>query len=263
MIEEIISFDLYGKTAHFRKYYSSSTALSYTLPPKTTILGLIGAIIGLPRDSYYDEFDDWYVSVQIISPVRKIFQKMNFLKVEDTKIGIEKTNSHVTGELQRTQVSFEVVAPIDLRKGVVKYRIYIGVSDTSDERYMKLKKFLSNDYNTFGISLGAANMLGFVENYCSKCEFQSINLGNMVDIHSWAQTKMIQLQTSSKNFEVEQDTIPLKFESETKDNIVIRRASIVKELIYPTTLNGMPVKILNNECFYKIQNETFYNIALL
>jgi CRISPR-associated protein Cas5h len=52
---EIISFDVGGKMAHFRKYYANNTALSYTVPPRTTLMGLLAAILGRGRDTYYKE----------------------------------------------------------------------------------------------------------------------------------------------------------------------------------------------------------------
>jgi len=34
---EILSFDIVGKFAHFKKYYANNTALSFSIPPRTTI----------------------------------------------------------------------------------------------------------------------------------------------------------------------------------------------------------------------------------
>ena len=268
MIQEIISFDLCGKFAHFRKYYSSSTALSYTIPPKTTILGLVAAIIGLPRDSYYDSLGDLYIGVQILSPIRKIFQKMNYLKIEGIKLALTKSKqldvakkNDVTGEGSRTQVSVELIAPLKIREGIITYRIYIGTSKP-DQNFLKLKEFLKQQYNVFGVSLGAANMLGYIEDYCFSCDFKKLETENAV-IHSSALAENVQLQPNGLSFIVEQDSIPLRLERVDKKGIITRRASLVKEIIYPTTLDGMPVKILDKSNFYTIQNNNLYNIALL
>ena len=53
---EILAFNIRGKFAHFRKFYSNSSALSYFIPPRTTIIGLIAGMLGLERDSYYEDF---------------------------------------------------------------------------------------------------------------------------------------------------------------------------------------------------------------
>lgn len=63
---KIIIFELWGKFAHFRKFYTNSSSLSYSVPPRTTIEGIIAAILGYERDSYYEKFnpDNLYVAVR-------------------------------------------------------------------------------------------------------------------------------------------------------------------------------------------------------
>ena len=48
---QVLTFDLVGKMAHFRKYYANNTAMSFSVPPRTTLMGVLAAILGLPRDS--------------------------------------------------------------------------------------------------------------------------------------------------------------------------------------------------------------------
>ena len=50
---KLLIFDIIGKFAHFRKYYSNSSALSFGAPPRTTICGMVAAILGMEKDSYY------------------------------------------------------------------------------------------------------------------------------------------------------------------------------------------------------------------
>lgn len=47
---ELINFQLSGRCAHFLRAEASVSALSYPVPPRTVILGIIGAVIGLPKD---------------------------------------------------------------------------------------------------------------------------------------------------------------------------------------------------------------------
>ncbi|MCS7245973.1 MAG: CRISPR-associated protein Cas5, partial [candidate division WOR-3 bacterium] len=46
----LISFELKGKFAHFRAFYSNATAISYYFPPRTTLVGLVAGILGRERD---------------------------------------------------------------------------------------------------------------------------------------------------------------------------------------------------------------------
>ena len=48
---KIIVFDIKGKFAHFRKFYTNSSSLTYGIPPRTAICGILAAILGLERDS--------------------------------------------------------------------------------------------------------------------------------------------------------------------------------------------------------------------
>lgn len=47
----LVSFQLSGRFAHFLRAEAGASALSYPIPPRTVILGLIGAVLGLRKDS--------------------------------------------------------------------------------------------------------------------------------------------------------------------------------------------------------------------
>lgn len=47
---QLTSFRLRGRFAHFLRAEASASALSYPLPPRTVILGVLGAILGLQKD---------------------------------------------------------------------------------------------------------------------------------------------------------------------------------------------------------------------
>jgi len=47
---KLISFRLNGYIAHFLRAEASASALSYPVPPRTVILGILGAILGLSKD---------------------------------------------------------------------------------------------------------------------------------------------------------------------------------------------------------------------
>lgn len=46
--KRVLSFSLEGQFAHFRRGYSSRTALTFPFPPKTALAGVVGAILGTP-----------------------------------------------------------------------------------------------------------------------------------------------------------------------------------------------------------------------
>ncbi|WP_024833238.1 CRISPR-associated protein Cas5 [Ruminiclostridium josui] len=159
---KVLSFELNGKMAHFRKYYSNSTALSYMLPPVATIKGILAGLLGYERDTYYNLFtnDLCKVAICVNSPIKKITQRMNLLKVER----ISQLNGSAAN---RTQNDTEFIIPKDIRTGYVSYKIIFWHSETSviDE----LSKLLCKDtgyYSSKGIcmALGSAQCIGWIQN---------------------------------------------------------------------------------------------------
>lgn len=53
----IAIFSYSGRFAHFLKAEASASALSYPVPPRTVLLGVIGAVLGLPKDTPQIELD--------------------------------------------------------------------------------------------------------------------------------------------------------------------------------------------------------------
>ncbi|NLA44693.1 MAG: CRISPR-associated protein Cas5, partial [Candidatus Cloacimonetes bacterium] len=52
--DQVLELKLSGKFAHFRKFYTNASSLTYMLPPRTTVCGLLASMLQIPRDNYYD-----------------------------------------------------------------------------------------------------------------------------------------------------------------------------------------------------------------
>ncbi len=57
---KIMVFDIWGDYAHFKKIYSTTSALSYVVPTKTSLYGFVGAVLGLEKqgNQYLRSFQD-------------------------------------------------------------------------------------------------------------------------------------------------------------------------------------------------------------
>jgi len=259
MLEDLISFDLCGKVAHFRKFYSTSSALTHTIPPRTTILGILAAIIGEYRDTYYENMDDLLIGVQVISPMKKIFQKFNFLKIDsknfDLFAGIAPN---------RTQTSVELIIPINIREEDLKFRVFVGTNNKEHIKYKKLKKYLKNGWNEFGVTLGTAQFIGYLENVLEYDSFKKNEEDNIL-LSTAVQVEQVDFLTS-KNVSLEQDTFPLRMKiNSLKDaKITTRIASEVKPMIY--SIDGLPFGVNLNytdNVYVVLFEETNFNIALI
>lgn len=157
---EIISFDIVGKQAHFRKFYSNSTALSFTIPPRTTIMGMIANIMGIERDSYYNDFasDKIRISLGVKSKLKKTIHRLNYLKIESHK--------DLKGRKGRTQIPVEIISGHDMRKDDVSYRIYLSYHNKGKNIFNIIKALLLTKTPIYNLSLGAANLSASLQNIC-------------------------------------------------------------------------------------------------
>lgn len=156
---KVISFHLKGKMAHFRRYYSNSSALSYTIPPRTTIVGMIAGLLGYERDSYYEEFstERCKVAVGVRSPIKKQIHKLNLLMVK-------KSNDLNASQEHHSQTATEVVMPENIRSDMVDYQIWMAHTDQNIMNQFS-SLFTEIGYKTKGVSLalGTAQNLAWIE----------------------------------------------------------------------------------------------------
>jgi len=82
---EFVAFDLSAEYAHYRRPYAITTALSFPIPTRTALSGLLGAIVGLPKNETLAEFTDnkALIAVQVLEPVRFGHLSLNLLDTKD------------------------------------------------------------------------------------------------------------------------------------------------------------------------------------
>lgn len=208
----ILSFHLKGKMAHFRRYYSNSSALSYTIPPRTTIVGIVAGMLGYSRDSYYEEFSKELcrVAVSVRAPIKKQIQKLNLLMV--------KSPNDLNGSQEfHSQTATELVLPQNIRTGYIDYQIWLSHEDASIME--RLHSFISGPgYVSKGISvaLGTAQHLGWVED-ARMLEGQEAEEG-LAEIHSVIPSnKLLKIDfTHPATFRLYKEDMPLEFDKERK-----------------------------------------------
>lgn len=145
MNEEFLIFDLWGEMAHFRRYDTTSSPLSWPFPPRPTVFGILSAILGLDKRSYLTEFQDEAVTVAISLPnqQRPRSLRIAFNYTETKGVPLFRTTQH-------TQIRLEVLAD-------VRYRIFFR--HPSEERQKHLTELVRAHQSVYTVSLGLASML--------------------------------------------------------------------------------------------------------
>lgn len=156
---DVISFDISGKIAHFRKYYTNNTALSFSIPPRTTIIGMLAAICGLPKDSYYELFSSVNIDIGIalLTRTKKTIHRLNLLRILGP--------GDFRGSKGRIQTPYEIIIPDDIKSSTIIYRIFLRPREIPIEKYKCIKQLLQVKGNIFSLTLGAASFTASLLNY--------------------------------------------------------------------------------------------------
>ena len=71
----ILVFDLWSSYAHFKKPYTTTSPLTYSIPTRTSLAGILGALIGVDKDEYMDVFNqkNSKLAISIKRPIKGSF----------------------------------------------------------------------------------------------------------------------------------------------------------------------------------------------
>lgn len=149
-----LKFDLKASFGHMRRLEGTTVRQTHKCPPKTTIIGMLAAVIGRDRNSYYDDYNDWKVSV-VPHNIRTINIPTLFLSTNDevetisaNGVKIGKGVSSNTSQKNRQRIPVEyLVNP--------NYTIYVKSNETEDVLRSLQDRIESNNYHytpTLGIS---------------------------------------------------------------------------------------------------------------
>jgi len=152
MPDKVLVFDVWGDYAHFRKYYTTSSPLSFSIPPRTALIGLISAIVGLDKEEYLSRMTKKkaLVSLRILQPVKKIRLGINLINTKDGYWIPVKRGFHEP----RTQIRFEFLKD-------PKYRIYFRHRE--EDLYRSLRQNLSLHKSVYTPYLGISELLANFE----------------------------------------------------------------------------------------------------
>jgi len=152
-ILKLLSFQISGQFAHFRKFYTNASSLSYLIPPRTVIIGILASVLRYERDSYYEVFspEKFRISVAIApgTRIKKKMQSLNYLHPDYYRFLCKGTG---TAKGMHGQCKLELLIP---ESKTIDYTIYVGVvSEDSKKLLDDLEARIRQRDFGYGIYLG-------------------------------------------------------------------------------------------------------------
>jgi len=167
-MNKALVFDIWADYAHFKKYYTTTSPLTFSIPPKTTLYGIVSAILGFSKEEYLEYFQEGQckIAVQIKNPVKKTRINLNLI---DTK------KAALMAQIEtRTQIKTEFLKD-------AKYRIYF--MHQNENLYNDLKEKLKNHKSVYSISLGLSENLANFK-YIEEIELKKITENSWQEINT-------------------------------------------------------------------------------
>jgi len=138
----------------------------YTIPPRTALCGLIGAIIGLEKEGNdylkYFPTESAHIALRLLNPIKKTVIAENLINTKNAR------GPGMNLIINRTQIRFEFLKN-------QKYRIYFCYTDEEDGIYQKLKYNLTNHKTKYTPCLGLSENIA---NFKFVGEFEIKNLSS-------------------------------------------------------------------------------------
>lgn len=169
---QVIIFDVWSRFAYFRRHYTTTTASSHPLIPRSAIEGLIGAICGYNSENYPELLGDAKITVSIDGQTN--FGSKKFAK---SPFGIAYTHSDFWSQqvgkyLRRGGGGLNHV-PVPRSIEILQepsYRIYF--STDRDEVFQELIGNLRHHTTHYTPYLGTSNMIANFR-FVDLCEFST------------------------------------------------------------------------------------------
>jgi len=159
--ERCLSLTISGPWGHFRRVEGNVVKQTYRVIPRTTVAGLLAAVIGIGRDEYYDLFgpDRSWIAISPVEQLRTVNMPMNTLSTAD---------GDLTSLNARGKISVKLPDPTKLRQQhnyevLVDPAYRIDVALANQERYEQLRELLMAGKSHYVPSLGLSEHLAEIE----------------------------------------------------------------------------------------------------
>ena len=85
-------FEIWGKFASFRDPFTISQNISFPIPPKTTVAGMMASILGVEEYFEDEAFSSFHYSIVALNPIRKKSFSQNYINDYTSKVQTHLNN---------------------------------------------------------------------------------------------------------------------------------------------------------------------------
>lgn len=147
--EQFIAVDIWGDFAHFSHPSTVYSSITYPVPPKTAVMGFLGAVCGKKRDEYKKWLGEFYYAVSILKPIRKIKFSFNgiqkVLNMTYYEKGVMPSSKHKAKQFYKELI----VGP--------KYRLFLKIENENAKS--EIEHCISNHKSRYIPYLGINNCI--------------------------------------------------------------------------------------------------------
>lgn len=170
--KQVVVFDVWSKYAYFRRPYTTTTALTFNIVPRTAIEGLIGSILGFKSEEVYSKLLHSEIGIGLLNEVKKIpFSTTHIHSDFWSEMNSYLEGTKIQKKIFHTRVNLELLVE-------PKYRIFFYDENLSND----LSTFLRNHKTIFTPYLGTSSMIANFS-YIGNFEYDSARKKN-VDVFS-------------------------------------------------------------------------------
>lgn len=260
--KELLIFDISSEYGHFRKFNTTTSPLTYSVPTRPAIAGLIGSIIGIERETGPNKYkegavplpellsrQDASIAVQLLAPVKKTNIGFNLVSTKNFRdyfnINDKDAKGSIKDTYRRTQIEFELLKNPSFR---------IFISWQNQGLFQKLIESVKQNITHFTPYLGLSQFTAQLK-FIEVCQAELLGSDDYEDVVTAINLSNVKggdpIQFDYEAGRYTSDTMPIEMRS---DRIVTDYADVLVET------NGKPTRAkLNN--IYKTQQ--FGNISFL
>jgi len=176
MTQDLLIFEIWAPYAVFRRPETTTTALTYSIIPRSAAEGLVGAIIGLRFDETPHRLEKARIAVASQSPISKLPFSATYTDTKEIwpKIGMTLRPPRKSGSAEsKRQVMFRTRVKMEFLRAP-RYRIYFD--DSEDTKEMLEERFRNHE-TAFTAYLGSSSMLANFD-YIGRFNYTHIELAN-------------------------------------------------------------------------------------